>query len=81
MSWGVLSGYADGDLHINDPISRAEFTAMVNRAYGYDETSPTPFTDVSTAAWYAEDIAIGYATGYFKGSSETIAEPENPRHP
>ena len=77
MSWGVLSGYADGDLHINDPISRAEFTAMVNRAYGYDETSPTPFTDVSTAAWYAEDIAIGYATGYFKGSSETMAEPEN----
>ncbi len=77
MSWGVLSGYADGDLHINDPISRAEFTAMVNRAYGYDETSPTPFTDVSARSWYAEDIAIGYATGYFKGASDTLAEPEN----
>ena len=77
LSWGVLNGDANGDLHINDPISRAEFTAMVNRAYGYDETAPTPFTDVAARAWYAEDIAIGYGTGYFNGTSPTLAEPES----
>ena len=77
LSWGVLNGDANGDLHINDPISRAEFTAMVNRAYGYDETAPTPFTDVAERAWYAEDIAIGYGTGYFNGTSPTLAEPES----
>lgn len=76
LGWGVLNGDANGDLHLNDPISRAEFTAMVNRAYDYDETAPTPFTDVAARAWYAEDIAIGYGTGYFNGTSPTLAEPE-----
>lgn len=77
LAWGVLNGYADGDLHINDAISRAEFTAMVNRAYGYDESVPTPFTDVSARDWFAEDIAIGFGTGYFNGTSATLAEPNS----
>ncbi len=76
QSWNVISGDATGDLHLNSPITRAEFTAMVNRAYGYTQRATVPFTDVPRSAWYSDDIAIGYGTGYFSGTSGTTAEPD-----
>lgn len=75
-SWGVMRGDIDGNLHSGRAITRAEFVTMVNRAYGYDRTGKTPFTDVSPGAWYADDIAIAYNMGYFSGTSATTASPD-----
>ncbi len=75
-SWDVLSGYPDGELHPERPVTRAEFVAMVNRAYGYDDPGPTPFTDVPESAWYADDIGIAYNMGYFSGTTPTTASPD-----
>ena len=76
VNWGILDGYEDGSLRPDNPITRAEFAAMVNRAYGFSETGPTPFTDVPSAAWYADDIAIAYNAGYFDGDDAGIASPD-----
>lgn len=73
--WGVITGRDTGGQQLNAVISRAEITAMVNRAYGYTETAPIPFTDVPSSAWYSDDIAIGYNAGYFSGTTETTADP------
>lgn len=73
--WGVITGRDTGDQALNSVISRAEITAMVNRAYGYSETGDMPFTDVPLSAWYADDISIGYNAGYFNGTTETTADP------
>ena len=75
-SWGVITGRDTGDRQLNAVITRAEITAMVNRAYGYTEVGEIPFTDVPSSAWYADDIAIGYNTGYFSGTTETTASPD-----
>jgi len=75
-SWDVLSGYPDGELHPERPVTRAEFVAMVNRAYGYDNPGPTPFTDVPESAWYADDVGIAYNMGYFSGTTPTTASPD-----
>ena len=75
VSWGILNGYEDGSLRPDDPITRAEFAAMVNRAYGFSGTGPTPFTDVPAAAWYADDIAIAYNAGFFEGDGTGFAFP------
>ena len=75
-SWGVITGRDTGDQQLNAVITRAEITAMVNRAYGYTEVGEIPFTDVPSSAWYADDIAIGYNTGYFSGTTETTASPD-----
>ena len=74
-NWGVVLGDEAGGLNLDAQITRAEFTAMVNRAYGYTETTSTPFNDVLPSAWYADDISIGYNTGYFSGTSPTTASP------
>lgn len=76
VNWGVMNGFPDGQLHEYDPVTRAQFVAMVNRALGYTEVAETPFTDVPTSAWYAEDIAIAYNAGYFSGTSATTASPD-----
>lgn len=74
-SWGVITRSDASAQKLNAQITRAEFTAMINRAYGYSDTTETPFTDVPAYAWYADDIAIGYNAGYFSGTTETTATP------
>ena len=75
MGWNVMQGYPDGSLHEDSYITRAEFVALINRAYGYEETTAIPFTDVPDYAWYYDDISAAYAAGYFSGASTDTANP------
>ncbi len=76
--WDVMRGDVDGNLDPNRSITRAEFITMINRAFGYSGSVTHPFTDVSTADWYSEDIGIAYNVGYFQGTSEKTAAPNEP---
>ena len=76
VEWGIMS--PSSDLRLDDTITRAEFVAMCNRAFGYKKLGGTPFVDVPYSAWYAEDIDIAYTAGYFTGSSPTTASPDRP---
>lgn len=72
---GLLQGDADGDLRPGDPITRAEFVTIINRAFGYRSAGGHPFRDVPGTAWYAEDVDIGYTEGYITGTSPTAFSP------
>lgn len=76
--WGVMRGDANGNLHGERAITRAEFVVMLNRAFGYQEMGPNPFTDVPDDAWYADDIRISYKAGCLRGTSATTASPNAP---
>lgn len=69
VEWGVMRGDISGNLNLANPITRAEFVTMCNRAFGYTKLGAMPFTDVVSTDWYAEDINIAYNAGYFKGTS------------
>ena len=73
VEWGVMN--PSSDLRLGATITRAEFVAMCNRAFGYDKLGGTPFIDVPPTAWYAQDIDIAYNAGYFKGTSAETASP------
>lgn len=78
VGWGVINGYANGQLSPERALTRAEFVAMVNRAYGYSETEDKlPFDDVAASSWYYDDINIGYTTGYFGGTGPKTASPNS----
>ena len=83
--YGVAVGYTDGLFHGNEPISRAEFTAMAVRffdAYGDGDQEIMEdyqdFWDVSPGHWaagYIEDAAqhgwvVGYGDGTFQPEDE-----------
>lgn len=76
--WGVLKGYPSGGMQPDRPVTRAEFVAMMNRAYGFtDMSNPRKFSDVPENAWYADEFAIASTAGYFKGTSGSTASPNN----
>lgn len=76
QEWGVMRGDAQGNLHEDRNITRAEFVTLVNRAFGYTEPSPSnPFSDVNPNDWFAEDISIARQAGYFNGTSANTASP------
>ena len=76
QEWGVMRGDSQGNLHEDRNITRAEFVTLVNRAFGYEEPSPSnPFTDVNPNDWFAEDVSIAHQAGYFNGTSDSTASP------
>ncbi|MFC5529749.1 S-layer homology domain-containing protein [Cohnella yongneupensis] len=72
---GWLHGYADGMLRPEQPISRAEYAAIVNRAFGLSETSSVSYSDVKASDWYYDDIAKAVKAGYVIGFEDGSFKP------
>lgn len=83
--YGIVEGHGNNTFAPNDPVTRAEFTAMSVRfftVYGTGNaeimTQYTNFRDVSAGYWAAEYIrdaavhgwVIGYGDGSFRGDAE-----------
>ncbi len=74
---GLSTGYSDGSFKPNDYITRAEFMALVNRAYGFTEKIGTSFSDVNENDWFYDDVAKAVAAGYLTGYSDETVKPNN----
>ena len=75
VGWGFMR--ADQAADHNRAMTRAEFMAVINRAYGYDQVGEIPFTDVRPSDWFYEDVCIAYNARYMAGTSETTASPNS----
>jgi peptidoglycan/xylan/chitin deacetylase (PgdA/CDA1 family) len=73
---GLVKGYSDGTFKPDNPISRAEFCALVNRSFGFVRKANSVFTDVSPKDWYADDISKAVAQGYLTGFPDKTAGPD-----
>lgn len=76
VSQGLAKGYGDGRFGPNDSITRAEFVTLLNRIFGYFETSEKSFPDVKAGAWYASEIAKAYQAGIIGGDNKGNMNPE-----
>ncbi|MCC3472419.1 MAG: S-layer homology domain-containing protein [Microcoleus sp. PH2017_15_JOR_U_A] len=71
----IISGYyEDGTFRPNRPVSRAEFAAMLRRAFPDAKTvrNPIDFADIPTNYWGYKAIREAYQTGFMSGSSGSI---------
>lgn len=77
-TYGIMRGDQEGNMNPDEPITRAEFASMLNRAFGYNsfKRETLPFKDIKGTEWYADDITIAYQAGYFAGTSKTTADPQ-----
>ena len=65
---GVLKGYEDGSFGPSKQITRAEFAAVVARAFGFEENvTSLPFKDTAMGKWYTESVASLYKKGIITG--------------
>lgn len=75
VDWGFMRGDISGNMRPDDPITRAEFVTIINRAFGYHVMGEDPFTDVTASDWYAQDVSIAYTENYITGISDTTFSP------
>lgn len=81
LSWvdkGLISGYANGSFKPDNNITRAEFMALVNRAFGYQNTVEINYSDVPAGLWFTDTIAQAKAGGYIGGYQDRTMKPHNP---
>lgn len=57
-------------------VTRAEFVAMLARAYGWNGQSSSGFADVSTDSWYSAYIAAAVERGIVQGRSSSQFDPD-----
>lgn len=76
---GLLKGDGSGSLRPDDPIVRAEFMALANRALGLNKESDSvkKYKDVEQSAWYYADVAKALEAGYITGTSHETISPLN----
>lgn len=74
----IISGYyEDGTFRPNRPVSRAEFAAMLRRAFPDSKIvrNPITFADIPTNYWGFKAIRETYQTGFLSGYSGSIFNP------
>ncbi|MBO4991093.1 MAG: S-layer homology domain-containing protein [Firmicutes bacterium] len=74
---GIVSGYDDGTFRPDTPVSRVEFSHMLNSALGNTAAASISFSDVKSTSWYysavQKAVAAGYASGYDNGTFKPTA--------
>lgn len=75
---GWISGYIDNTFRPDNPITRAEFMTLTNKAFGYETEASVSFTDLAEEAWYAGAVKKAAAAGYIGGYPDGTVRPNNP---
>ncbi|KUO50933.1 MAG: hypothetical protein APF76_03005 [Desulfitibacter sp. BRH_c19] len=77
MDKGLITGYSDESFKPNDSITRAEFMALINRAYGFTKKADIIFSDIDENNWFYDDASKAVAAGYITGYSDVTLRPNN----
>jgi hypothetical protein len=75
-SKNIIKGFPDGGFHPNDPVTRAQFAAMLSNA---ENKAPVRggvnFVDVVSTYWAAPAIQKSYTTGFMSGYPGNVFAP------
>ncbi|CAH1059386.1 carbohydrate binding domain-containing protein [Paenibacillus pseudetheri] len=74
---GIISGYDDGSFRPGKEVTKAEFAAIMNRIFNYQEQSDKLPADVLATDWYKSDIAKGIAAGYLSSDKNNNIYPSH----
>ncbi|MBD2664076.1 S-layer homology domain-containing protein [Richelia sinica] len=65
---GIVAGFPDGSFRPEEPVTRAQFAAMLNKAFTKAaKRSAINFTDVASNYWGYSAIQTAYTTGFMSG--------------
>ncbi|MEW6492349.1 MAG: S-layer homology domain-containing protein [Cyanobacteriota bacterium] len=72
----IIVGFPDGTFRPNDPVTRAQFAAMIRKAFETAaERSGKQFVDVDPSFWGYEAIQEAYRMGFLEGYPNDIFLP------
>lgn len=74
---GVIQGFPDGTFRPNQPVTRAQFAAMIRQAFQQPlQRAGTQFVDVPQNYWAFEAIQTAYRMGFLEGYPNNVFLPE-----
>lgn len=74
---GIIAGMGEGKYEPDGKLTRAQFAALVVRAYKLDDASANNvFSDVKTTDWYYSVVCSAYEAGIVKGISVDKFAPD-----
>ncbi len=72
----IIKGFPDGGFRPNDPVTRAQFAAMLSKAVNKAPIrGGVAFVDVASSYWAASAIQTSYTTGFMSGYPGNVFEP------
>jgi hypothetical protein len=72
----VIAGFPDGSFRPEEAVTRAQFAAMLNKAFNKSAERPgISFNDVATNYWAYNAIQQSYVTGFLSGYPGNRFEP------
>ena len=78
LGLGLATGYQDNSFRPENPITRAEFMALTNRAFGFTDEATIQISDVKDSDWYAKTVKQAISAGYIGGYPDGSIRPDNP---
>ena len=73
----IIAGFPDGSFKPNDPVTRAQFAAIINKAFAPPaKQADKEFTDVSTSFWAYKAIQAAYRGEFVAGYPDRTFKPE-----
>lgn len=75
----IVSGFPDGSFRPNQPVTRAEFAAQLQKAFARDrQSAPINYGDVPEGFWGVDAIDSATRMGFMKGYPGNVFRPESP---
>ncbi|MBD1892033.1 S-layer homology domain-containing protein [Coleofasciculus sp. FACHB-SPT9] len=72
----VIAGFPDGTFRPNDPVTRAQFAAMVRKAFNKNKIrNAVNFVDLSSTYWAYSAIREAYEMGFLSGYPGNVFRP------
>ncbi|MBK1990587.1 S-layer homology domain-containing protein [Sphaerospermopsis aphanizomenoides BCCUSP55] len=73
---GVIAGFPDGTFRPEEPVTRAQFAAMINKAFNKSALrQPINFNDVPSNYWAYTAIRQAYTIGFLSGYPGNVFKP------
>jgi len=75
---GLLSGYPDGSLRPDEPVTRAQFARLLRAVFQYavpPRSEAKAFSDVEHSVWYSDDVSAAAAAGIVNGYPDGSFQP------
>lgn len=74
---GIIAGFPDGNFRPDQPVTRAQFAAIVRQAFDQPQNrSANNFRDVPSNYWASNAIADAYRQGFLSGYPDGTFRPE-----
>lgn len=83
VSKGYVKGYNDGTFRPDNPVTRAEFSTLVNKVFPTKEEiseereKALKFADISAEDWYYRDVILARVSEYISGYPDNTFRAES----